>query len=458
LVAIDASGKSHSPLWYASDAPDEIRDGIGALEAAVARAKVIGVFYSVQTVWGTPVTGPWHHLAVTPPREQLFDQATLTASQAMAQKREDYRNILVALAEFPVAAIDQALRLLETDSLYRGEKVLGVARWLKELHEARVQTHNRMIRDNLTWRAVALAPAGFCHPRSSMIGSLLEDIVAGLAFETVASRFANKMDPTRYQRPKAAPGAGNIAQAERVIAQLGAAESLERRFARLEEVKAVWHPRVVPSTEADSAAVFAHLKPKKDPTVPAMQIPAVTLTWEKFQREVLAAADQIEYFTRSPGHYCALVTAANANAPAILQWDHAEQRNPVSWYVYRNGSPADQWGLQPHAFHRVSAIAYQPSAWYGDYPHQGNSVIFLLDGAQDSGASGSGLALFPEFLKSEFREIRATIEAHSRSKEILGAAEASACGVRLLKGAAWNELFRVTTKDFQVDYRLDRWD
>lgn len=458
LVLIQASGESRSALWDATDAPDELRTGIAALEAAVERAKVTGVSYCAEPVWGKPVTGPWTHLAVTPPPESLFERTTQTALQAMAQKGEDYRMVLSALAEFPLAAIDQALRLLKTDSLYQAEKVVGVARWLKALHEMRAQSLNRVLRENLTWRAVATAPAGYCHVRSTMIGSLLEDIVAGHPFDAIAARFARKMDPTRYQRPQAAPDAGNIARAERVLEQLGAARSLERRFARLEEVQALWQPRPAPIDEAPKEGIFSHLKPTKDAAIRAVQIPKITFTWEKFQREVLPEADAIEYFTADRGNYCALVTAVHADAPAILQWDHAQQRNPVSWYVYPRGSRAEQWGLPTAAFHRVNAVTHQPSAWYGDYPHHGNSVIFLLDGARDQRASGAGLALFPSFLKSEFHEIRSTIEAYSRSKEILGVEQASACGIRLCKGAAWNEVFRVTSKGGQIDYRLDRWD
>jgi len=30
--------------------------------------------------------------------------------------------------------------------------------------------------------------------------------------------------------------------------------------------------------------------------------------------------------------------------------------------------------------------------------------------------------------------------------------------IRLRKEAAWNEVFRVTSKGSQIDYRLNRWD
>src|SRR2546425_8355197 len=76
-----------------------------------------------------------------------------------------------------------------------------------------------------------------------MFGTLLEDISNGLPLPEVSKRFAEKMHPLRYQRPQAAPSEGQLAQAEKIVAQLGAAGSLARRFARLEEVETIWTPK-----------------------------------------------------------------------------------------------------------------------------------------------------------------------------------------------------------------------
>ncbi len=56
------------------------------------------------------------------------------------------------------------------------------------------------------------------------------------------------------------------------------------------------------------------------------------MTWEKFARTVLPDAETIElYVPAEAAPYVAMVTAANPQAPPILQWDRAERRNPVSW-------------------------------------------------------------------------------------------------------------------------------
>jgi hypothetical protein len=459
LVVIDEGGRTTPAIWNEEDAPAYYRPAVAELARLVRKARVNGVFHCSQPTWGQPTTGEWRHFAVTPPPASIFKHPLLSAGQAMAEKREDYKNMQRALEEFKRPTVEQALTLLETESLYRSEKTIGPVKWLFDLHVAR-DVVRPPLRNNVLWRAVALAPAGFCHPRASMAGTLLEDIAAGLPFADVSRKFAAKMHPLQYQRPQAAPTAGNLAQAEKIVAQLGAAGSLARRFARLEEVEALWTPRT-PEPVRPSGGVFGHLTPKGAlPPAAPMTVPPVVMTWEKFSRTVLPDAESIDlYVAAGSNSYAALVTAVNAEAPPILQWDREDRRNPVSWYLYVGGSTPDRWNLKAGQFCPVTAVTLKPSMWNGgeeESAHQGKGVALLLEGARDTQPCGA--AIFPETLKAEFRAIRATIEAYSMSAKLEGREEASACGLMLHKGAPWNAQLRVVSGGRSVEYQLDRWD
>jgi hypothetical protein len=375
----------------------------------------------------------------------------------MAERRQEFEMLCRGLDDFSVDSVRQAYTMLSTGALYRSEKCIGVAKWLLELQDVR-SAASKPLRDNLTWLAVATAPAGFCHVRSGMIGTLLEDIQAGLSFDEIKRRFDDKMDPTIYQRPQAAPTAGNIAQAEAIVAKLQSAGALERRFARVEEVQALWRPAPA-KAEQPAGGVFGHLLPK---IAPAQQVemPPVTMTWEKFRRTVLPEAERVEFYLPSqPNTFMAMVTAAKADSPPILQWDREDQRNPFSWFFHSGPSYPSRWNLTPESWVAVTAITLQPSLWADEqaFAHQGKKVFFLLDGARDTVNNGGG-GLFPECLRSEYHSIRSTIEAHSRTAKIEGANEATACGIGASQGAAWNHKVRVTSKGMQVIYKLDRWD
>lgn len=458
VVTIDQEGRTDSPFWSAEDASGEYLPAVLAMLKIIRKAKVTGVFLSSEPVWGQPTTGAWRHWGFTPHPAMIFSRATQTAGQAMAERREDFKNLCVALDEFTLPVIEQALTLLRTDSLYSSEKVLGQAEFLRALHLARNAAAGDLKR-NVLWRLIATAPAGFCHPRASMIGTLLEDIAAGMDFADVSSRFASKMRPLQYQRPQAAPSAGAIAQAEKIIEQLGAAGALRRRFAKLADLKTVWTPAPPSPALPAKGGVFGHLTAKGEVKPQAMAMPAVTMTWTKFASTVLPSAERIEIYARNVRDtYCALVTAAFADAPPILQWDQLAARNPVSWYVWNGGSHPTQFSLRANEWHTVDAITLKPSMWSGGdtFQHHGQGVLFIIKGARETRQAGA--AIFPQLLRYEFHAVRSVIEAYSRAAEIEGMHGDHACGLMLQRGVAWINALRVTSGGQVIEYSLDRWD
>lgn len=456
LVTIGEDGRTKSAIWDERDAPLYYLAAVKAMLKIVRKATVTGVFLAKEAEWGTGTTGEWHHFAVMPPQWMLHTSRIETPFQAMAQKREDVGAVGRALGEFTREHVKTALTILKSEAMYRAEKVTGPAQFLADIHEAQANAKGSAARKNVLWRAVAKAPAGFCHPRASMVGTLLDDIEAGLTFDEVSKRFAAKMHPLQYQRPQAHPSAGNIAQAEKLLEQMGLAPSLRRRFARAEEIQAMW--RHTDSREPEGSGVFGHLAPKGK-AVHALELPPTAITWDKFSRTVLGEAMQMEVDVPSRGNFTALLTACDPEAPPILQWDREDVRNPVSWYLYAGGSMASQWGLQS-GWRKVTALTLKPSMWFDPelFTHHGRGAVAIIDGARDQ--RDSDLCLFPEILKSELHGVRATIEAHSRSKRLEERELATACGLLLSAGtAAFDTRLRVTSKDgTKRVYKIDRWD
>ena len=460
LAVIDGEGRIVPVMWNVQGYD---RDSLSNLyhKAFVAMFKVVSggtvksVFLDSKPIWGTPEAGGWSHFYVHPPVCIRHRRRDLTAGQAMAAKREDFRTLNRALAEFSRDQVAQAVTLLNASALYRSEKVLGPAEFLLRLHDSRRVVGRSFT--NVVWRAVAEAPAGYCTPRSSMVGSLLEDIASGMSFDEVKRRFDAKMNPLQYQRPQAAPSAGNIQAAEKLVEKLGIEPALHRRYARLDEIQAIWKPEG--KAKPEKGGVFGHLVPGGKQAHKPLEMQPVLITWEKFRRTVLPGAKQIEFLTlASLDSYCGLVTATNPDAPPIIQWDSEESRNPFSWYVYSGGSYPSHWGLPAKEFVDVTAITLKPSMWADEekFRHQGKGVIFVLNGAKD--VCSAPLCLFPEILKSELHQIRSTIEAYSKGAKIEGAEEASANGVMVAGGINGKHDFRVTTSTGVALYRIDRWD
>lgn len=446
LVRVSDTGAAIPAMWREHPVPDFYRPAAAALHAKVKAARIVRPFLTAQPVLGRPQTGEWHHLAIR--GAPVFRQILLKPHQVAAGKLQDFRTVAAALEDFTAPMLDEALRLLKADHLHRAERFTAPVQWLRALH----RRPKGPAGDNLLWRAVATAPDGFCHPRASVIGSLLEDLAAGLPFDALAARFDAKVAPLAYQRPKAAPAAGAIAAAEAMVATMGLAPALDRRFARLDDCVTVWTPAQAPKP----GGVFGHLTPKPTRKTPQVDAPELTLTWVKFLATVVPDAQAIQLLVPAHGHFVALLTAADPDAPPILKWDRSDRRSPVSWYVYSGGSDAAQWRLTPD-WTEITAIIPSPATW-GETPkaYLGEGFVLALKGAVDT-RTNSGNAPFPEFMRGELHAVRSVIEAYSRKAQIAGRDEASACGYAVNKGEI-GIVLRVVTDGRSQDYIIDRWD
>ncbi|MBK8455506.1 MAG: hypothetical protein WAQ53_01175 [Thiofilum sp.] len=464
LVRIDEQGNTQSVLWNTKAVPAFFQPSVRAMQQAVEQARVMSVFVSSAPVYGQPQTAHWKHMAVTP--EVVWSSRLLNSGQYQAKKLEEFNMLSRALETFAPTTADTAVKLLRFDKLYRSEKVLGVAEWFRAIQQRLNASPSPKQRHNQQWLAVATAPEGFCHVRSSMIGTLLEDIELGFEYEEIRRSFAAKMHPLQYQRPQTPPSAGNIKQAEKIMAELKAEQALERRFARLEELKLLWKPKASSSStkaqvgnKVTGVGAFGHLLPKtQSRAVQAMKLPLQTMTWEKFERKVLPDAFKVEYLVpATPQNYIAITTAVNFNATPILQWDRVEQRNPFAVYVYHNGSKPLDWNLK-QGYVEVTGICTNPPNWYKELSHQHKGAILVLKGAKDRHYLGAGAAIFPENLISEFHPIRKTIEAYSKTARLQGFEAASACGLFISSGGELNHRLRVTSELGVQEYCIDRWD
>lgn len=448
-------------LWDGETDPLFARMG-----SVVRRASITGVFLTKDAVLGTPTTGVWTHFAADVPASARSQSLHLEPHQVAAEKAMDRKNVATALGEFGLADLEKAHTLLQTESLYRSEKVAGPVDWLLGLQKERMSSPKNLW-ENILWLAVAKAPAGFCHPRASMAGSLLEDLAAGLPFEDVSRRFAAKMKPDQYQRPQAPPSAGLLQDAEKLVEKMGLANSLKRRFARLDEVPCIWRPKDVPQRAAPTGSVFGHITPKGQPESGAgrsIEMSALTMTWVKFQEKVLPLAEQMHVTLENRRHALrAFTTAEDAAAPPILRWDREERRNSFASYVWLSGSLPSAFELHadvplkvvgvleaPHMFGRAPGAPTRTEKG----PDKDNATL-LLQGAKD--LKDAGNALFPETLRSELHGIRSAVAAYSNTATLGGREDGPLAQGISLEGA-YPLTLMVMSKGMMVAYKIDRWD
>lgn len=458
LVTIQSDGSLVSAVWDMNDQPSAYyARAVALLQTAVRRAKVSGIFYGPHEAqkrdggaYGarrTSINGkPWTHFAVPVPAV-LHPRHTLPAGNSIEAKEaamnERFRTVQEALGAYDEATLARGVAWLREGGLPRAERFVAPMEWFQEAHAMRY-------RGNVVRHMVARAPEGYTHIRGSMIGTLLQHIQDGDDAATIKASFAEKMAPNNYQRPKAAPAEGQIEQAEKLVQSMGLEPALRRRYARLEDVAVkLWEP----APEAPpQGGVFSELRPKSLTRLPVAVTGVTAMTWVKFARDVLPTAKRILCEVPSHGDYYALVTSVDPDAPPILRWDRAEQRNPVSWYTHMNGSLAERWALRAGSRVAVTAFTPLPCAWHGALPGEAPRFLALLEGCVPQDAAG--LCLFPEILRSELHGVRHVFEAYSKQKRIEQPSAATACGL-----LAWGRhTYTVESADTVRTIRIDRFE
>ena len=210
LVAIEDNGEL-TPVMWNFIAPDLFREAVIDMYSLVKKAKVTGVFYTNLEQLGNPKTGVWTHMSVDVPKHvKTFDHQDIITG-----RRPDFKLLTDSCYRYSLRDIETAVNLLRSNLLYRSEKFVKNAEWLLDIKK---HSGSRNF-TNVVWKRVATAPYGFCHFSNGVLGTLLDDIQVDLDFDAIKNRWNEKMNPTQYQRPQAAPTAQNVARAEKIVAE-----------------------------------------------------------------------------------------------------------------------------------------------------------------------------------------------------------------------------------------------
>ena len=334
LVFIKEDGTTESAIWNVENIPGMFIEPITQMKEIVESAQVQDVFVSDYVDLGIYDTNGFHHFSAKLPRVMINTSRVKNASQVSAEKAEDYGMLKRALEKYSIPQIDQALNLLKSGSLYRGSSYVAMCKWFKETKEKIVSINDQPQHTNMIWKYAATAPNGFTHISGSMLGTLLDYIVDGDDFDTIKRKFETNMSAENYRRSQSAPTQRAVESAEKLIEKLGLADSLRRRYAKLDELpenEFIWKSKAESKKEVKSG-VFAGVQTKvSDSNETKSVIPQVTMTWDKFRKTILPTADKLEVKVDGTTHLMGMVTAAVPESENIMNWD-----NPFSWY-YQSG-------------------------------------------------------------------------------------------------------------------------
>lgn len=228
-----------------------------------------------------------------------------------------------SVKEISKEAIDIVIDLIDQGSLYRGEEHLQTVNRLQNF-KREYDTCPDEQKDSMLWlKSTQLKESG--RFRNTVIGTLLTDISNGVELDKAVKSFETKVAPANYKRSSALITQGMIKKAEQTVVDLGIEQSLQRRFAKTDDLT-VNNVLFADRSAKEEMGVLGLAPTKTSKSPDSSKVEEISI--EDFIQKVLPKADKIEVMP-SNNHlnsFMSVIAPVVPDAPNILKWG-----NNFSW-------------------------------------------------------------------------------------------------------------------------------
>lgn len=228
------------------------------------------------------------------------------------------------LEELTKEAVDTVLGLIDSNALYRGEE------HKRAVTEFRAQQQKFLKLDPLGRANFAFANANSpaARFRNTAIGTLVQDLSAGVDLENAVKSFEAKVAPTNYKRTTALITPRMVQDAMKTIGELGLEPALKRRLATIADVSinnVLWADNDEKPHMRDSVESLLMGVAKKSEPVNKF---VTEIGINDFMRDVIPKAQAIDMHVRNAhtANFVTLTTESVPDSGKLFKWD-----NPFGW-------------------------------------------------------------------------------------------------------------------------------
>ena len=343
------NGELHT-IWGINPVSDDKYNVVAAaLDAYVKQKAVLGVFLKKEKRIGTPEnremlpTGKinkYEHFFVDLPEICIFKECYGHTLEGDLSQFRDVRNVFKrSLDEISKEAVDTVLELIAQNSLYKG------AEWKKQLTEFKnYQKEYGKLTDEQKelwiWEKSIAAGAVIGKIRNHSIGTLLVNISEGMDLDLAVRKYEQIVDPVNYKRPKAIFTKKMLEDAKKTITELGYMDSLQRRFATLDDITVnniLFSNKDAAKRITGAMDLFDEME--QDVAIDPKRFSKVEeISAEDFIKNVLPVAKELEVYLENKHiqNMVSLIAPEVADAKTMFKWN-----NGMSWAYTGNITDSD---------------------------------------------------------------------------------------------------------------------
>ena len=272
----------------------------------------------------------WEHFYIDTPACSLNKEIDKTSNESLKGSYSQLAGVFKrSLEEISEDAIEVVLELMCQNSLYRGEEFAAALNKFKEVYAVykALPSDTEEFRNNFVWKQTGILPKSVVRIKNNALGTILMDISEGMELDAAVTRWEKVMAPENYKRPNEIFTPRMVEDAKNKVIELGLTNSLGRRFATIDDIKAnnviFLNRDVKKALEANDP--FASLSKETSKVDPKKFNKVAEMKIEDFVSSVVPTATSIEVLLegRFNKNLMSLIAPKDLDAPSLFKWDNS---------------------------------------------------------------------------------------------------------------------------------------
>ena len=287
----------------------------------------IGTDYNFEEIDGK--AHKWDHFFLELPNK--FVNTSNSSNAEVKGQFRDTRNVFKrSLDEITVDALNTILELINSNTLYKGAEWKGALTEFKKYKKEYDKLTSDSEKELYAWEKSVTAGMAIGRIRNHSIGTLLINVSEDMDLDVAVKKYEQIVAPANYKRPKAIFTKKMLEDAKKAITELGYMDSLQRRFANLNDItvnNVLFSNKNAARRMTGTDDIFGQME--KDVVVSSKKFSKVEeISVQDFIDKVLPTAKEIEAFVENKHekNFVSMIAPVNSDAKTMFKWN-----NGLSW-------------------------------------------------------------------------------------------------------------------------------
>lgn len=304
----------------------------------VSKFKKVGTEYNYEQ-YENGTMKKWEHFQII--LDDKFVDKTARSIGDIKGGFRDTKNVFKrSLDEISMDALETVLELINSNTLYKGEEWKSILMEFKRYKKEYEKLNSDDDRDLYSWENSVKAGIAIGRIRNHSIGTLLVNVSNDMDLDTAVKKYEQIVAPANYKRPKAIFTKKMLEDAKKTISELGYMDSLNRRFATLDDITVnniLFSNKDAAKRISDSSDIFGELE-KQVVVNPRKFSRIEEISANDFIKNVLPSAKEVEVLVENKhsNNFVSLIAPCNKDSKSMFKWN-----NGLSWAYSGNITDSD---------------------------------------------------------------------------------------------------------------------